>query len=808
MSRRRLPSLATLLLFALATSAHASLWAPRPGVALTADDGVAQRLELVDVDLDGFVDIVVPYSSGDDVGGGADAQINRIFINEAGKKFTELFGVFDEPDNAYAIKAGDIDGDGDPDLVVGVNFSGPSYLLIHEGGALIREELLPGDAFSVGDLELGDVDGDLDLDIVVADWGADQPFGDPADPGGPVRLWLNGGDGSFTAAPDAFPIGVEARLSWSFDLELVDIDNDFDLDVVAASRGPGPAKLFINDGAGVFTSKATSALDDKPINFAVTPIDLDGDAFVELVTLQDGGEGCEMQNGGQVCGARNSILRNEGGSFIDATASFWPPGANPPGADLDAASLDVDNDGRPDLLVTGLRLGPADNGSALFGNGGASLTLSVVDPLGAGVNGGVGLMFADFDHDRREDVAVAVRAGAPPNLVLFGGTAPPDHVPEDTSPPAIALFELLPDQLVQGTTRFVRARVHDHKTPTRWHDFKHEPELATLNVVDGAPIAHRRRLPYIEFALGLDDPAELADLPDTGPAKFITPGVWYGESLWSIPVAVPLLDDATTLTYAICAIDAAGNKACVGPFQVMIAGPHADCGDGICDYPLEDPRACSEDCPCNYDGVCAAPESFPFCCDCDGEDCGPGGCGDGFCEALEDPSSCPEDCQLCDNDAICEPGEGNTCCDCIFCESCGDGECAFPEETEQNCPKDCAQICGNCVCEVPETLATCASDCGGSNVCGCGDKFCSALEDEDSCPTDCKTTVCGDGTCEGREGVADCPEDCDNPATGGSDTEEFGCGCRDAPASGALALLLLLARRRRLSKGAGSAAPR
>jgi hypothetical protein len=780
MSRRRLP-LTALFLFTLVTPAHASLWAPRPGVALTADDGVAQRLELVDIDADGFVDIVVPYSNGDEVGGVADAQINRIFINQGGEKFTELFGVFDEPDNAYVIKAGDLDGDGDPDLVVGVNFSGQSYLLINDGGALTREELLPGDVFSVGDLELGDIDGDLDLDIVVADWGTSQPFGDPADPGGPVRAWLNEGDGSFAAAPDAFPIGAESRLSWSFDLELVDLDNDFDLDVVVASRGPGPARLFINDGAGVFTTKATPALEDKPINFAFTPIDLDGNDGIDLVTLQDGAEGCEMQNGGQVCGARNSILRNQlDGSLADETATFWPLEHNPPGADLDAATLDVDNDGRPDLLVTGLRLGPADNGSALFGNGGASLTLSVVDPLGAGVNAGVGLMFADFDHDRREDVAVAVRSGPAPNLVLFGGTAPPDQVPEDTSPPKIAPFEMLPDVLTPGKTLFVRARVHDFKTPTRWHDFHYDPELATYNVVEGAPIAHRRRLPYIEFALDLENPDDLATLPDTDPDKAIAPGVWYGESLWSIPFTVPLADRDTTLTYAICAIDAAGNKACVGPFQVTLLAPPPTCGDGICDSPAEDARTCIFDCPCDFDGMCEPGEPPHACDDCPAEPC-----GNGFCEALEDPSNCPEDCQACDNDAICEPGEDITCCDCSFCESCGDGVCASPEETDQNCPLDCDPDC---------VTDGCVDSCDLDGVCDPG-------EDAANCPADCPPVdaVCGDGVCQVPEGVVDCPEDCDNPATGGTDIVGPGCLCQGAPPSGALALLLLLARRRRLS---------
>lgn len=47
------------------------------------------------------------------------------------------------------IKAGDID----PDLVVGVNVHGQSHLLLHDDGAFVRNDVLPGTPCNIGDLE-------------------------------------------------------------------------------------------------------------------------------------------------------------------------------------------------------------------------------------------------------------------------------------------------------------------------------------------------------------------------------------------------------------------------------------------------------------------------------------------------------------------------------------------------------------------------------------------------------------------------------------------------------------------------------
>ena len=68
--------------------------------------------------------------------------------------------------------------------------------------------LLP---LSVGDLEPGDVDGDGDLDLILADWG---PGNNMTNDGGVTRLWLNDGAGRFSDAGSGRLPEIKIRFSW------------------------------------------------------------------------------------------------------------------------------------------------------------------------------------------------------------------------------------------------------------------------------------------------------------------------------------------------------------------------------------------------------------------------------------------------------------------------------------------------------------------------------------------------------------------------------------------------------------------
>ena len=498
-----------------ASPAAAPIWFDVTAETIGETGEWTNKVEIADINGDGRPDLL--FANGGNYSEPGPPEPNRAFINNGpGRKFTDrsaaVFGT--TPDLARVIKARDLTGDGLIDIVVGATYQTQSRLYLGTGGGEFREVTathLPQGPLSVGDLEAGDVDGDGDLDLVLADWGAGNNM---TNGGGRTRLWLNDGAGRFTDGTETRMPTTLIRFSW--DLEFVDTDNDADLDIVISCKRCGGGSLFRNDGAGPFVEDGRG-LPQYTNNYEYEPMDLDGDGFLDLVTLNDGE--ILRENGSD---RREHVLRNDGkGRYRDATAQWWSDASNVGEDDNMVAFLDYDSDGDADFVIGSLS-GP-DRLLINDGKGHLSLFASTAFD-GPETPGTLGLALADLDGDGRMD-AVQAQGEHPTAVqerVYFGLGLKPE-----TAPPSITMVSAVPAK-APATGLIVRARVHDRKSPS---------------------LATEWKSVTVEWAVG---------------AKTLSaPMRWYGEYLWRAGLPASL---AAGAPFRVCATDAAGNRNCVpGP---------------------------------------------------------------------------------------------------------------------------------------------------------------------------------------------------------------------------------------------------
>ena len=359
---------------------------------------------------------------------------------------------------------------------------------------------LPQGPRSIGDVEFGDVDGDGDLDAVLADWGPGSPM---KNEGACPRLWRNEG-GRFVDATAGRVPDVAVRFCW--ELELVDVDNDFDLDLLVSSKRSPGSFLFHNDGDGdgTFTDVSAARLPQFTNNYEFEPMDVDGDGFLDLVTINDG------------AGARrfseHLFVADGKGGYFDATDARWPQADNPRFDDNMIAFLDYESDGDADFLIASL------NGiDRLLVNDGAGRFAAAAPVFdGERTRATLGLAIADLNGDGRMDCVHAEGEvkNAEADKVFFGKA-----IAKDTAAPYVGPLSVER----RGGRTLVRVRVHDRKSPCMPHDWRE----VTLLVGAGG---EQRRVPL----------------------------QWYGEYLWRAEVDADADADAPL---RVVATDAAGNTA-------------------------------------------------------------------------------------------------------------------------------------------------------------------------------------------------------------------------------------------------------
>ncbi len=239
---------------------------------------VTRDLALADFDGDGFLDLFLGNSNGsvfvedpdrlllgDGTGGFVDGGPGRTPVLHNVASRLPL--------------AGDVDGDGDPDLVVGTDWR--TRLFLNDGKGRFRDGTsgrLPPDMGRTDPKALVDLDGDGDLDLLV-----DRYFAMKNTP-----VLFNDGKGAFRPDTKRIPIQNSFLLAWG------DTDGDGDTDLLLGYWDMSNFQCrprifqFTNNGKGIFSNAFNREIPlSKNTGSSFTAVeglhDLDGDGDLDLL---------------------------------------------------------------------------------------------------------------------------------------------------------------------------------------------------------------------------------------------------------------------------------------------------------------------------------------------------------------------------------------------------------------------------------------------------------------------------------------------------------------------------------------------
>lgn len=443
--------LAAVVACLVAAPASAQQFANQTSTRFPTQSEYTNQCTVVDLDGDGDLDIV--WANGQGYSAATTALKPRMYINNGSGSFTDetdarapgITGWF------RGVEAGDVDGDGDRDLVLAQDFNKRPMLLINTGAGNFVDETttrMPTATLSSSRAQFGDVDNDGDLDIALCNSGTSSRFGT-----GQPKLYLNNGSGVFTDVTAAtLPTG---NIAEQMDILFFDVDNDLDLDLFVVSRA-GANRLWKNDGAGRFTNQ--TGLPTGGAAYSYDAGDIDGDGDLDLIGI----------NGGS-----DQLLRNNGTgtAWTNISASISP---NTAIDDNDSRFFDVDNDGDLDYIV-----GSLGSSERLYLNNGTGSFTQNTTIFPTVSDSTIDVKVADFDSDGRFDVITAQgESGAFQNKYYANVSGALDT----RAPIVVAMDQVVPG--AEPAAHVVRANILDSMTSDRGF---HDKGVLLLWTANGGP---------------------------------------------------------------------------------------------------------------------------------------------------------------------------------------------------------------------------------------------------------------------------------------------------------------------------------
>ena len=298
------------------------------------------------------------------------------------------------------VTTGDLDGDGDLDIVAGNSGTDSLSVLLNDGSGTFQRAADLSAGFGPADVVLEDFDGDLDLDLAASN--VDQRS---------ISVLLNDGSGHFTFA-GFFSVGESP-----FSLVAGDFDSDDDIDLATANEFSDSVSILLNDGTGDFSSRqdvATGAIPE-----GIVAADFDGDDDLDLATSNFGDKNVSI------------LINNGSGTFLNA--GNVAAGNGP----FKIAAADFDSDNDMDLAVTDI---VDDVTQVLFNDGSAGFVSSSSFAVASGP---AAITVVDVDGDSNPDLAVTSGRSNVVSVLLGDGGG-------GFSEPGTFGFSLLPQVIAFG----------------------------------------------------------------------------------------------------------------------------------------------------------------------------------------------------------------------------------------------------------------------------------------------------------------------------------------------------------------------
>jgi len=328
-----------------------------------------------DIDNDNDLDMIQTGCSSGSLLSCSTADTTRIYINNG----TSLIESFQWRQNLTAvgdssIALGDIDNDGDLDLILG---GGKVYIKIYinNGTSFIEnnswQQEIISQTSSTSSATLGDIDNDGDLDLVMVDSGVGN------------TTFLN--NGSSFAGNSIW--GNEGRYDTRVSSALVDLDNDFDLDSISIGYDYGSA--YTNNGTTLELSSEWGTVNMDHASIGVGDADNDGNMDIFLMGLKG------------ACGSNGNWFYKNNGSALTRNSTFE---GDILGLFYGSVSFgDYDNNGYLDLALTGQCGGTQY--SRVHNNDGTTFTRNLTETNLTATQSD-SAVWADVDNDNDLDLVI------------------------------------------------------------------------------------------------------------------------------------------------------------------------------------------------------------------------------------------------------------------------------------------------------------------------------------------------------------------------------------------------------------------